>query len=198
MFLENNIWFHPVNIIYHFKRLEKSGELIPGTNSYKKAAEAYVTAISLIGLTKILNKDFWLQIVSDEEQSPDIRTGCYHKLTRDNDFSYQDVEVVTYEQHSKMDLIDFLCNTKLSKQKAYDDLTTILCHINKITLIPSWIDLNQTLLGKKLKTKSPVMIIGKSHPEKEIYKIIQIYPTIDLQIEFDLLNECKKINQKEC
>ena len=62
IYLTNKLWFPPINVIYHFKKLENEGKLIRGTKSYKKAHEAYITAIFLVGLMKILDIDFWLQL----------------------------------------------------------------------------------------------------------------------------------------
>jgi len=132
-----------------------------------------------------------MQIVDDKEGSPDIRTGCYDKKIRDNDFSIQDVEVVAYDDNSPEKLVDFLLRTKLSDNKDYDELTTILCHIHKIAQIPSLRELNLHLLEKNPKIKSPVVILGKTDPVKEVYRVAQIYPSVDLDVTFDLIDECK-------
>lgn len=187
----NKIWFSPLNVIYHFKRLESEGKITPDKKFYKKTCEAFVTAISLIGIIKMIGREYWMQIVDDSERSPDVRTGCYDRKTKDNDFSWQDVEVVTYDSNSSEGLVDFLLRTKLSSDKAYDELTTILCHINKVAQIPPIQELNQQLLAKNPKIKSPVIILGKVDPEKEIYRMAQIYPTIDLDLTFDPIAECK-------
>lgn len=189
--LNNKIWFSPLNVIHHFKKLEAEGKIAPDKKFYRKTCEAFVTAISLIGIIKMLDREFWMQIVDDKEGSPDIRTGCYDKKIRDNDFSIQDVEVVTYDGNSPESLVDFLLRTKLSNDKAYDEMTTVLCHIHKVTQIPSMQELNRQLLTKNPKIKSPVVILGKADPEKEIYRMAQIYPTVDLDTTFDLMVECK-------
>ena len=194
-FLKDPIWFSPVNVIHHFIKLEQSPDFVKDSKSYKKACEMYVTAINLVGIIKITGRQSWLQLVDDSEGSPDIRTGCYFPKNRDDDFASVDVEVVTYEQNSSESLVDFLLRTKLSPKKSYDDLTTILCHVHKITNISSWKEINEELKSKNLKTKSPVMVMGKSSPDKSIYTIIQIYPAIDLFLTFDLVEECKKIKQ---
>lgn len=191
MFLKNKIWFSPLNVIYHFKKLESEGKITSGNKIYKKAREAFVTAIALIGMIKITGKEFWMQIIDDKEGSPDIRTGCYDKKIKDNDFATQDIEIVTYDQNSPEDIVDFLMRTKLSREKAYDNLTTILCHINKITYLPPLSELNRKLLDRNPEIKSPVLILGKIDPSKEIYRVAQIYPTVDLDTTFDLVAECK-------
>lgn len=189
--LTNKPWFSPLNVIYHFKKLVIEGKIGPGKKFYKKCYEAFVVAISLIGISKVLGREFWMQIVDDKEGSPDIRTGCYDKKIRDNDFAIQDVEVVTYDDNSPESLVDFLLRTKLSDKKGYDRLTTILCHIHKMTNIPSVQELNRQLLEKNPKLKSPVMILGKIDPVKEIYYVAHIYPTVNLSTTFNLIDECK-------
>jgi hypothetical protein len=155
--LTNKIWFSPVNVIYHFKKLESEGKIAPSKKHYRKYCEAFITAISLVGVIKMLGRKFWMQIVDDSEGSPDVRTGCYEKKIRGNDFAIVDVEVVTYDINSPENLVDFLLRTKLSDTKGYDNLTTILCHINKITN----------------------------------YRMVQIYPTVELDTTFDVIAECK-------
>lgn len=189
--MTNKVWFSPLNFIHHFKKLESEGKIAPDKKFYKKTCEAFVTAISLVGIIKMAGREYWMQIVDDKEQSPDIRTGSYQKKTQDNDFAWQDVEVVTYDNNSPESLVDFLLRTKLSDSKGYDNLTTILCHINKVAQIPSTEELNRQLLAKNPKIKSPVIILGKVDPEKEIYRMAQIYPTIDFDIIFDPIAECK-------
>jgi hypothetical protein len=189
--LTNKIWFSPVNVIYHFKKLESEGKIVPGKKHYRKCCEAFIAAVSLVGVIKMLGREFWMQIVDDSEDSPDVRTGCYEKKIRDNDFAIVDVEVVTYDINSSENLVDFLLRTKLSDTKGYDNLTTILCHINKITNVPDVQELNRQLLAKNPKIKSPVVIIGKSDPVKEIYRMVQIYPTVELDTTFDVIAECK-------
>jgi hypothetical protein len=188
--LTNKIWFSPVNVIYHFKKLEIEGKIAPGQKHYKKCCEAFIAAISLVGIIKMLEREFWMQIVDDSEGSPDVRTGCYDKKIRDNDFAIVDVEVVTYDANSSESLVDFLLRTKLSASKGYDNLTTILCHINKITSIPSAEELNKQIIARNPKIKPHVVIIGKTDPVKEIYRMVQIYPDVDLDITFDLMAEC--------
>lgn len=187
--LTNKIWFSPVNVIYHFKKLETEGKIAPGMKHYKKCCEAFIAAISLVGVIKMIGREFWMQIVDDSEQSPDVRTGCYNKKIRDNDFAIVDVEVVTYDGNSSEDIVDFLLRTKLSRSKGYDNLTTILCHINKITSIPSAEELNRQLVSKNPKIKPHVVLIGKTDPVKETYRMVQIYPEVDLDTTFDLMIE---------
>jgi len=193
IFLTDNLWFPPLNVIHHFRELERQGKIVPGSKIYRKAAEGYIVAISLMGVMKVLGREFWMQLVSDEEESPDVRTGCYEKKIRDNDFAVQDVEVVTFDEHaSETNLIDFLMNTKLARKKSYDDQTTILCHVHRPIWVPPHAELQKALAEKHPTTAAPIIIIGKSDPEKETYSMAQIYPTVDLVTTFDLMEECRK------
>jgi hypothetical protein len=65
--LNNKIWFSPLNVIHHFKKLEAEGKIATNKKFYRKTCEAFVTAISLIGIIKMLGREFWMQIVDDKE-----------------------------------------------------------------------------------------------------------------------------------
>jgi hypothetical protein len=196
-FLKDKYWFSPTNVIGNFTKLKNTGVLKPDLPHYKKVCEAYVAAISLIGIIKSSGQDYWMQLVDDAEGSPDIRTGCYHKITHDNDFSVQDLEIVTYSEYSTESLLDFLLKTKFSQRKSYDDLTQILCCIEKPVVLPPLDALNKELKARILKSQSPIIIIGKTDPNSAMYKIAQIYPSVDLVIDFDLIEECKRMGPKK-
>lgn len=197
VFLYNPIWYSPLNVIYHFKKIEarlSNKEL--SSKKFRKAREAFIAAIMLVGIRLTLNKEFWLQLVGDESESPDIRTGTFilPTKTKADDFSIQDVEVVEYNDHSKETLIDFLKRTKLSNKKSYDSLTTILCYISRNTHLPPLRDLHNNLQQDKIMC--PVIILGKTSPKLEIYKIAQINPNLSLVAEFDLVEELKNKKYK--
>ncbi|MBI3485306.1 hypothetical protein HY025_00005, partial [Candidatus Daviesbacteria bacterium] len=104
----------------------------------------------------------------------------------------QEIEVVTYEKHSQESIIDFLRRTKLSPTKSYPKDTAILCYVAKNIIIPSWSELHNNL--KDTHKENPVIILGQTNKDKEIYTICQIHPTIALITEFDLLK--KSYNKK--
>lgn len=194
IFVTDREWFNPVNVIYEFKRLESLGVINPSIKPYKKLQEAYISAVSLIGMVSKLGLNFWLQMVDDKEGSPDIKTICRNPKGVVNEFAIHDVEVVIFNKHTPSDdLIEFLLKTKLSDNKAYDDLTNILCFIDRFVVFPSVFDIQQSLLAKDLKKKSPVMLLGKILKNEERYRLVHIYPEISFDITFDLLEECRKI-----
>ena len=191
--INDKIFYNPVNIIYEFKKLEYSGVINPRIKAYKKLQEAYISAISLVGLAEALGIDFWLQIVDDKEGSPDIKTIHRAPKTENNEFNIEDVEIVIFEKHSTKDIVEFLLSTKLSAKKGYDDLTSILCFVDKIAYLPSTIELHKALVDKRLNKKSPVMLLGKIYQNQEKYRLVNIYPDLSFDITFDLEEGCKKI-----
>lgn len=186
----DEFWYSPVNVIYHFTRLDSElPEQDKQSKVFRKAEEAFATAIMLMGIRKIQNIEYWLQIVKDSEGSPDIRSICFpsgeNKL---NMFKFQDVEVAIMEQHSKQEsVVDFLKRTKLSRGKAYSDKTTILCKIELTTKLQPYKTILEEL--KEVKSKSPVILLGKVSPDKPVYRICQVHPCIDLLTTFNIKEE---------
>lgn len=191
VYMEDPIWFSPLNVIFHFTQY-KNDSAPKDQRQFKKAEEAFFVATMLVGIIAVQKKEYWMQIVSDKNGSPDIRTGNYKapRGTPMNHWTTQEVEVVTFDEHSdEKSIPEFLRRTKLSKRKAYDPLTTILCYIRKDFHIPPL----QTLVVdlQTDKCQSPIILLGKTSPNQETYKIAQINPRLDLVNEFDLLAELK-------
>lgn len=194
IFLEDKIWFSPLNVIHHFRVLENDlSEKEKRSKGFKKAGEMYSVALMLVGIMKVQRREYWLQMESDKTRSPDVRTGTFRKVegVKMPEFAIEDVEVVDFDENSgEKSLSDFLKRTKLSNsKKAYDSLTTILCRIKSSIYLPRFKQLNQEL--KSSKFYGPVMILGRisNDEEKPVYKIAQIHPTVDLVQEFNLLDE---------
>jgi hypothetical protein len=185
----DNIWFSPINVLYHFARLESLlSSTERKTRSFKKAKEAYRVAIMLMGIIKLQQRQYWLQIIKDEEGSPDIRTGTFVIETgKPKEFTMQEIEVVNFEQHSNENIIDFLKRTKLSPKRPYPSYITFLCDVSKTTLLPPYRQIRDEL--KSITVKNSVVILGKIHPQKHIYRICQVHPEIDLLTDFDVMEE---------
>lgn len=149
--------------------------------------EACAVAITLIGLTPLQNRAYWMQIVSDKEQHPDVRSGYGESEVT---WMSQPIEVVTFDYHSKEESIsDFLIRTKLAKRGAYRLPTTVLCVVDRNLQL---IDFEKISEAVKHKESAPPMIIvmGKtSSIDGNMYKIAQITPVISLIREFDLRKE---------
>lgn len=198
IFLHDPIWYSPLNVIFHFKRIEKElSEIEHKSKKFRKAREAFAVAVMVVGIRSILKKEFWLQLVGDESESPDVRTGTFvlSARTKSNNFSIQDVEVVEYNDYSRETLIDFLKRTKFSNKKSYDPLTTILCYVRRNMYLPPLQDLYNNLHEEGIRCR--VMIVGKTSSEYETYKIAQIYPSVGLIAEFDFVKELKSKKYKK-
>ena len=199
-FLEDPIWFSPLNVIHHANELSK---VIPDeqkkSKEFRKVVEANATAIMLTGLIAQTGKEYWMQIVDDKEKSPDIRTICYaekHSEKFDN-MEYQDVEVVEYETHSHEPLPEFLARTKFGKRDAYDAETHILCHLGKgaiLRLPEDKEELKRQMAA--IKPTCPVAFVAPSNPDTTKYKLIQLHPDVRLMTEFNLEEELHKIGSK--
>lgn len=190
-YMEDPIWFAPLNVIFHFNEL-RNEHLSIKDKRFKKAEEAFRVAIMLVGIMAIQKKKYWMQIVSDDMGSPDIRTGNYKEPrgTPNNTWITQEVEVVVFDDHSNERLPEFIKRTKLSRRKAYDSLITILCYIKKDFQLPPLKTLVEDL--KKENCLNPIIVLGKTSPNEESYKMAQVNPVLDLTIEFDLIKELKE------
>ena len=189
MITTDNLWFHPINVLYHYARLES---LLPpskrNNHSFRKLTEAYNVAIMLMGIIKFQKRQYWLQIVNDKDGSPDIRTGTFVvKDGKPKDFTIQEVEVVEFEHHSNESIVDFLKRTKLSSKQPYPPYITFLCRVSKTTILPPYKQIHNDL--KLIGLKNSLIILGKLHPRNHIYRICQVNPEIDLLVDFDVMEE---------
>lgn len=176
------IWFSPINVLYHFSRLESV--LSPSkrkSQSFRKAEEAFFTAIMLMGIIKHTSTQYWLQIVQDSEGTPDIRTATF-KLENEKpvELLIQEIEVVEFGRYSNEDVADFIIKKKLSKN--YPDYITILCRVSKEIVLPTLKKINSRL--KAEKSKNPVIILAKLSDKEPNYRICQVHPHIGLLQDF--------------
>ncbi len=177
--MKDPLWYSALNIVAHS---HTDFNVLP-----KKAEEMWATAVMIVGMQEIENRRYWLQPVSDSEGSPDVRTITRHEREDDRarDYSYQDVEVVTYTSASHgVSLPQFLLDTKLSSKKAYDPLTTILIWVKDGTRCPPGAEWNKTL--REVASSTPVLLLGRAHPTEPIYTLIQVRPAFTTLIEFNL------------
>ena len=189
MIYRKNIWFSPRKIILRYAQEEdKLGEKIKEAQ-YKIYRETRAVAIMLLGIEKMQNREYWLQIVDPKEQTPDIRTAT-HMTETDRRLECQDVEVVHLESHSVEDVEDFLKRTKLSAKKSYPESTIILCAINKNIRTKRWEDISVSLAG--VGKKNDIYLLGRIDPREFKYQLSRIYPKFDQIAIFDLIKEARK------
>jgi hypothetical protein len=196
VFLEDPIWFSPLNVVHHANELEAAlSQEQKKTGEYKKVMEARAVAIMLTGLITIENIDYWMQIVDDKHGSPDIRTVRYAEDNNEkfDNLEQEDVEVVEYEAHTKTSIPEFLAQTKFAKGKGYDDKTHILCYVGA--------DVNLSLppddeLKKQMSiitSACPTALLIESSKNPLVYKLIKLNPDVGTIKEFNLEEELKKL-----
>jgi hypothetical protein len=191
MELIDPIWFSPINVLYHYARLEQATPVQKRkSRNFKKATEARHVAIMLMGIMKWQDREYWMQIVKDSEGSPDIRTGTLLVTPGSpKELKVQEVEVKEFEEHSSESLSGFLKKILLAPDFSYPSTTTILVKVSKtIKFSPKKIFSEL----KEIQYKNPVIILGKMHPKRHIYKISQVFPTLEFEIDFDVMEEAQK------
>lgn len=202
---QNNVWFLPLNFVYHFGKLEQTKK-IP-KEKFKKCYEAYIAAIFLINMFTYCNKVFWMQIVPDKEGSPDIKSVSY-KDNISNDIEIHDIELVFFEEHSHEDLGDFLLKTKLSKKKSYDNKTSILCYIQKNNyqikkeIFSQLEKANHSFKGQlfllwRNKTKNTQYCVLKVFPKKGVLKTFNVYEEVKKEAQYPSVLVLKKGLKRE-
>jgi hypothetical protein len=195
MDLIDPVWFSPINVLYHYARLEQVTPVLKRkSRNFKKATEAYHVAIMLMGIMKWQKREYWMQIVRDEEGSPDIITGTL--LVRPGlpkEMKAQEVEVKEYEEHSENDLSSFLKRILLRPSFAYPPTTSILVRISRtVRFSPKKINLEL----KRFKHNNPVIILGKIDPKKQVYRISQILPAFEFDVAFNVMEEAQKMKSQ--
>ncbi len=190
--LKDPIWYPPQHVVYHYgMHLDPLPEDQKHTKAFRKADELLVATIALLGIQFDAKEFYWIQPVSDSEDSPDVRTGRF--LPQGEcivpNFEIQDVEVVSFLPQPGEDIASFLSRTKLSKAKAYDDKTVILCHIQKGIRISSLPAITEALRGTG--AVCPVIVLGRAHPTRKDYFLFQVHPQFKLVIDYNVDNILK-------
>lgn len=185
--LGDNLWYPPVNIIFHGNK--KLATKIDDGES-QKIKEAISVAIMAVGMNIRNKSDYLVKPVDDKEQTPDVRTmRIIEENHKPNMMEVQEIEVVTLGNHSKEQVDDFLKKTKLSKKKHYPKSTIILCHINKdLQKAKSWMEIHNSI---KNIIPNEVFILARVHAERHVYQLVQVNPDVDI-IEYNLEEELKK------
>ena len=158
----------------------------------RKAAELCIAATALVAFQEVEKKQYWIQPVSDKEETPDVRTITFIDKGDDRspDGVIQDVEVVSYEHSTGESIPDFLLRTKFAIGKAYDEHTTILIHVKEAAKCPGakeWMD-----ALKDSPNHSPVIILGRANATEPVYTLIKVHPNYKKILEFNLPELLKK------
>jgi hypothetical protein len=178
--MTDKYWYPALNVAIHFEADFKKNP------PPKKAEEMLAVAVAMAGMQEMHNKEYWVQLVPDEEGSPDVRTMCCDRV-KDGKAPWcyqQDVEVVTYTQFSKNEnLADFVARTKLASNAAYDELTTILVHVKESSRLPTAQEWSQVL--SKTRKKNPVLVLGRTHPVALDYRLAVVHPVVEGAFDYN-------------
>jgi hypothetical protein len=190
--LKDPIWFAPINVIYHYgAHLDPLPTNQKKSKAFRKADEILVSAIMLLGIQIAESEEYWMQAVSDAEQSPDVRTGKWIPVANNRapDFQMQDIEVVSFVPEKNETLGTFLKRTKLSGQRSYDAKTTILCHM--LTGAPTPTKEIVEELGET-GAVCPVLVLGRTHPTEKKYALLQVFPQYKIIAAYDVIQTLNK------
>lgn len=172
-------WYSPAYVIYMAEELIKiyGQSVIDRDTVFQKIGEMKGTAIMLLGLHKAFGHRFFMQ--SSLDQFPDVWTLYQEEVPGKNvDTKYQTVEVVTYETHTDIPVVDFILNCKLiNPKKAYDEETIILCYIRKAGTYIDFDSLYKKLKQHKFKP-TRVFTIGNKMENPEIFLLSQVWPVV--------------------
>lgn len=172
-------WYSPAYVIYMAEEIIKKygQDIVDKDTLFQKVGEMKCTAVMLLGLHKAFGTRFFMQ--SSLDQFPDVWTLYQEKVPGKNvETKYQTVEVVTYETHTSISVVNFILKNKLiNPKKAYDEETIILCYIRKAG---TYIDFN--LLYDELKKHrfkpTRVFIVGNKMEDPQIFLLSQVWPVI--------------------
>lgn len=187
---DENRWFSLRFGVHHLWRLRKTyGEEVVNGNKYQKEREAWIVAVTLLGITKITKETWWLQI--PKEDPPDIKAMT---LTPDvmknwNYVNYRDVEVMEVTKYSKNSIIDDILQK--IKNKYYGDKTGLVVYLRRDENIP-----NMKLLSEKIKDRvsniADIWIVGNTKPDTNDFIVFSIFPDVQV-INFNVDEEITKI-----
>lgn len=167
-------WHTPLTIFKAYDILQaRYDQELGKKREFQNLTEAIPVAIVLVGLYKIQNISYYMQICRD--RFPDIVTMRPTQGKNPVFGEFSDVEVVRFDNFTDIiDIVEFLKNTKLSKQKSYPANTIIVCDIGKS------IKIDYEKIRKELRKASPaheIYLVGKIHPSQQIYQIFQAFPS---------------------
>jgi hypothetical protein len=96
-----DLWMNPAIAMARMKTVsERVGVERARTDSkFKKEREAWTTAVLALALTKLTREQWWIEIVPDEEKTPDTRLRRIDESSGSNVIQTRSIEVVDWEEH---------------------------------------------------------------------------------------------------
>ncbi|MFA6459309.1 MAG: hypothetical protein WCV79_02860 [Candidatus Paceibacterota bacterium] len=196
----DQIWFSPLNVIYHGELLKRQ---LPNekkkSKEFRKVVEAVTVAQMLIGVMIKEGKEHWMQLVGDNEGSPDIRTISYVE-SKDEKFDYMeqvDVEVVEYESHTSAAIPRFIVDTKLTGSKSYDENTVILCHVGSgvKSFLPDGITIKKVM--DTVNSPCTVLLLAGTSPDASELELFTLKPNVGLMLRYNPIEELMRLGREK-
>ncbi len=182
-------WFTPRFALNYFARLAvEKGEQAYKDNKYKKAREAWILGLALLGINKLTNLQWWLQVPKDDP--PDMRamTLVSNEQKNQNEMNHREIEITQITKYSKAEIEDEIL--KKLKNKYYTKETCLLVYINRNQYIS-----DMRKIAKKLEGKiniSDIWIVASTSVDSSKHILFCLHPHIQVQ-NFDLFEEANKI-----
>jgi|GEM_PF-3778909 len=177
--------------------MERTDEITP--TSRKQLLEICNAAILALGSSIQDGDERWIRNPLKGESTPDA---CIMSIElRDNNqnrvIKEHEVEIVTMEDHSEDDVVEFLKRTKLNPKKSYPANSSILCRIDKNIVVDSWQDIHKKLMPYMGDLQ--VHFLCRVEESPTTFQIIWMGQTEDLFLvgdKFELI-ESMKIDAKD-
>lgn len=185
-----NVWFSPrFPILLFWSLREKIGDTILKSNKFKKEREAWPTAAALLGIIKITNKLWWVQVPEDDPPDMYVMTLTQIKKNNMNSVDYRNIEVMEINKLSiksiENEIIDKL------KDKFYEKETCLLVHIKRDSLIKDMEEMANNLSGK-IHNVSDIWLLGNNRPNSNDFILFSVFPEVQV-VEYNLDEEMSKL-----
>lgn len=191
-----DFYMSPNFVIHRLQRLfEKHGlkRLLVG-NKFRSEREGWITAVFLLGLMGIQDKEYWVGLNSDGS-TPDTYGVTFRKLNNGQSRDILNIEIFEWEKHSNLSIEEAILK-KLSN-KCYPQYFILLCYIHsrpgeKVEFEKIF----RKFEGKKINI-GEIWALANMSDYLALHVVTKIYPN-RCQITFSYLDEMKKHNdQKE-
>jgi len=184
-----NIWFTPRFAINYFAiAFHHFGNFAVTSNKFKKAKEAWIMGVSLLGINKLTNNQWWLQVPKTDP--PDMI--CMFIEESGNGFNflnYRYVEITEITKHNKGTITDQIA--KKLENKRYGKEYALLVYLEREEVIPDLRVLSAEIQKAKPEV-ADIWCLGSILPDSPEFMLFSLYPDSQ-RIDFDAFKEISKI-----
>jgi hypothetical protein len=187
-------WYSPKEVINHYGRMQEVFRDRFNHATFKRAREMIAGAIAVTGAWVLSKENRFLIQANNQTSTPDVMAikQLEHESSRVSTEISQ-LEIVEFGPHSNTNsIIDFLSQTKLKPNKAYDENITLVCVINKEILIEHSA-VTEAIKSLPSKPQSTIYITGATKDPDE-YIIYTPFPKATKIFVYNLHNILDQIN----